>query len=334
MKRLPAFILLMIYGFLSLPVVNTGCNQVADSNYPGKRFSFVTFVSDSMDVRAARAFISSVRQWGGEYSRSDIYVVADNESNFLPGLLQGSGVFIVPLEMDSAFKGYPLAIKAFAAAQVEKTVKKRSTTLAWFDPSTLLFSSPADLDLRKQYSVSIRPVTLQNRIGMSPETVPDDYWSKIYDVLGLDYNKVPVVKTIVGQVPVRAYYNCEIFSVDPQQGICELWKNTLTVLLNDMEYQENVCNTPMRQLFLHQAVLSGVIVSKVREDKIKPLALRSCYPFNQHERFDVSQRVNSLNEINAIILDYVWEKGPGWTKKIPVDSPLREWLGKAYEKYK
>ncbi|HUX97348.1 MAG TPA: hypothetical protein VMV47_16560 [Bacteroidales bacterium] len=41
----------------------------------------------------------------------------------------------------------------------------------------------------------------------------------------------------------------------------------------------------------------------------------------------------SLNELNAVIFDYAWETDPGWSEKISVMSPLKEWLMEKYAEY-
>ena len=62
------------------------------------------------------------RELSGNYSNSKIYVVLGDPENFPCASLKEENVKLLPLEMDKSFMDYPLAIKAFAAAQVEKIV--------------------------------------------------------------------------------------------------------------------------------------------------------------------------------------------------------------------
>ncbi|OGU61375.1 MAG: hypothetical protein A2V66_15965, partial [Ignavibacteria bacterium RBG_13_36_8] len=297
------------------------------------RFAIVTYAGNNLQERSARAFIKSIRDLAGKYNNCKIYIVLEDENNFPCKSLQGDNVFLLPLDMDKEFKNYPLAIKAFAAAQVEKIVKDETVTLAWFDPATLVLNSLDELDLGNGYFVSIRPVSLLNNIGITPGSEPNDYWTPIYNELGLNYKDVPEYETVVDEKPIQAYFNCEIFSVDPRLGILTEWAKVLTKFLKNKEYQKNVCNTFLRRLFLHQAVLSGVIVSKVGAKDIKPLSIKSGYPFGQHEGLSEQKKVKFLNELSAVIFDYEWDQNPKWMDKISVNEPLKNWLIETYIDY-
>ncbi len=298
-----------------------------------RSFAYVTYVTDSIQERAVKAFIKSVRELGGDYSNCRVYLIVEDIEKSSFSSFPDKNIILLKLDMDTIFRDYPLAIKAFAAAQAEELARDSISTLAWFDPSTLLLNTPGELDLSGVYSVAIRPVTLLNNIGIKAGSPPDDYWNPIYSYLDLATDSIPVVKTIVGQTDILAYFNCEIFSFDPKAGICTEWRTMLTKFLQDEDFQRTVCNTPLRRLFLHQAILSGVIVSRIPHDKIKELSIKNGYPFNQHDLLDEMHRVNSLNELNALILDYAWETDPGWAEKIPVLPPLKGWLMETYADY-
>lgn len=306
----------------------------SQTNFRGKDiFAIVTYVNDSTQERSARAFIKSVRELGGKYSESKIYIVLADPTNFPCESLKGDNIVLLPIETDPTLLNYPLAIKAAVAAQVEAIVKDTASTLAWFDPATLVINSLSELDLENKYDVAIRPVSLVNTIGLTPGNPPNDYWSPIYKELGLDYKTVPAYESVVDEKPIQAYFNCEIFSVDPRLGIFTEWARVLIKFLEDAEYQKNVCNTFLRRLFLHQAVLSGVIISKVDPGDIKPLSIKTGYPFNQHEKLPDKKKIKSLNELSAIIFDYQWDRDPKWIERISIKEPLKEWLIKTYIEY-
>ncbi|MCJ7681715.1 MAG: hypothetical protein MUP70_13375, partial [Candidatus Aminicenantes bacterium] len=163
----------------------------------GDTFAILTYAGDNIQERSTRAFIRSVRDLAGPYSGSTIYIVLSDPENFPCESLKGKNVVLLPLEMDPEFKGYPLALKAFVAAQVEKIVDDDVTTLAWFDPATLVLNSLEELDLENKYGAAARPVSLVNTIGIEPGSEPDDYWAPIYKEFGLEYREVPSYTTIV-----------------------------------------------------------------------------------------------------------------------------------------
>ena len=146
------------------------------------------------------------------------------------------------------------------------------------------------LNLENNFDAAIRPVSLSNNISIPPGVEPNDYWAPIYKETGIDYKNLPILETIVDEVKIQPYYNCEVYSINPKLGICSEWARILTKLLKDENFQKSTCTTFLRRLFLHQAVLSGVITSKIKQEKIKSLPITSGYPFNQHERLSAQNR--------------------------------------------
>lgn len=303
--------------------------------YPkqNSEIAIVTYASNNEQERAVKALIKSVRELSGIYKDCNIYVVLGDPDNFPCSTLKGKNVELHKLEMDRTFFDYPLAIKAFSAAQVEKIVKNNTNSLIWFDPGVMVLNSLNALDLENNYDASLRPVTLSNNISISPDTEPNDYWTPIYELCGIDYKKLSAMKTIVDNVEIQPYFNCEVFSINPELGICSEWAEKLGILLRDDDFQKNACTSFLRKLFLHQAVLSGVISSKINPERIKSLPVTSGYPFNQHDRLPADKKILSLNECSVVIFDYAWDNIPTWMKNIKIDEPLDSWVFETYLDY-
>lgn len=298
-----------------------------------QRFCVVTYISDIKQVRCLSVLIKSIRKNGGKVSKCPIYVVVTDPDLQLPVSVKDEGVLFLPIEMDRQYLSYPLALKAFAAAQVERILSKKKVTLAWFDPETIVTGQPDGLILKRGFSVAARPVFLSNTIGLKPGDPPDDYWTPVYKALNLKAEDVPVVESVIDQVQMRAYYNCEIISVDPTLGIFSKWAETLEMLLKDSFYQNSVCNTFMRRLFLHQAVLSGVISSLTVPDEIRSLPAGCGYPLNLHMKMKPEQRITSLNIVSCAILENLWAVDMKWMENIQIDEPLKSWIEMVYREY-
>lgn len=290
--------------------------------------AIVTFVSNPEQERSVRALIQSVRALGGPYAQIPVYVVSTDTKTLPCHSLKDPDTIILPLEMNPEFLNYPLAFKAFAAATVEKRVHQERDTLIFLDPGVLVLKPLSDLVLDKEHDLALRPVTLSNGIGIPPEAGENDYWTPIYRQCGLDARSLPTVKTIVEEIPLLPYYNCEVFSFRPALGLARQWAETLTVFLRDDAYQKTVCTTFTRQLFLHQAVLSAVVGSGVTNRRIRALPLESAYPFSQHDRLPKNRQAASLDDLSVVIFDRTWQQNPGWMKKLPLSGPLKERLFK------
>jgi len=162
---------------------------------------------------------------------------------------------------------------------------------------------------------------------------PNACWMPIFMATGLNNRRLPMIMTIADEVEIQPYYNCEVFCINPRLGICEEWMRILTSLLEDKQYQSEVCTTFVQKLFLHQAVLSAVISTRIEQKKIKSLPLTHGYPFNQYKRLPKSKQVASLNEISIVIFDYAWAKNPDWMDNILINEPLKQWLFNTYQEY-
>lgn len=295
--------------------------------------AIMTYVSSREQERLVWAMIKSVREFGGSYRNNKIFIVLADQNNQPCNSLKGDNIELLPLQMDTAFADYPLAVKAFAAAQVEKRVGEDVRTLIWLDPGVLVLNSVETLDLQDNYDVALRPVTLRNDIGIPPGTEPDGYWKPIFKTNRLNHKRLHSIRTIVGEEEIQPYYNCEVYSVNPRLGVCREWAMQLSGLLRNDIYQKTYCTTFLRQLFLHQALLSAVVTSKVQKNRMKQIPLTISYPFNQHGKLPSDRKITWLNELKIIIFDYAWAKIPSWENMIPSHEPLKSWLRETYLEY-
>ena len=182
-------------------------------------------------------------------------------------------------------------------------------------------------------NAAVRPVPLSNTIGLPEGAPPDGYWAPIYRETGLGVHQQPTVETLVDRVRIQPYFNCEVYAVRPGLGICAEWARVLAGRLRDAEYQKTACTVFLKRLFLHQAVLSAVIQSRVRPARLRALPITSGYPFNQHARLPASRRCTVLNDLSVVIFDDAWPRHPNWMESIEIREPLRGWLLDIYREY-
>ncbi len=300
---------------------------------PKENFVFATYVSDYEQVRKASVLTKSIRDNAGEYSNCAIYIGLSDTNDFNYDLLKSEGVKFIYLDLPEEAKNYYYAVKAYAAAEIEKSLNKKITTLAWFDPETILFGSVSDLDLKGGYSAAIRPVFLMNKIGLKPDEPANEFWAPLYNYLNLNIENIPIAETEVDGVKTRAYYNCGIFSVNPALGIMQEWARVQTVFLKDEEYQKKACSFIMRKIFLHQAVFSCVVISKLKPDEIYPLPISCGYPLELHGKMPEEKKIIKLNDISCAITENLWDKNPDWMSMFAVEEPLKTWLEHATQEY-
>lgn len=317
--------------FYSLLTVFSIINVLANDS--PQKVAIMTYVSDREQERSVKAMIKSIRNNAGEYKNCKIYVLQTDYERIPGNSLEENNVELLKLEIEKSLLDYPLAVKAFAASHVEKLVKKEVQSLVWLDPGVIVLNSLESLILDEEFDVALRPVSLVNNIGLAPDVEPNDYWAPIYKANKLDYKTLQTIETVVDGVKIQPYFNCEVYSVNPKLGLCNEWAKELTTLLKDENYQKNSCITFQRRLFLHQAILSGIVASRIKSNRIKPIPITSSYPFNQHDQLAEGKKISSLNELNAVIFDYAWSRIPTWMNKISTTEPLKSWLFNTYLDY-
>jgi glyoxylase-like metal-dependent hydrolase (beta-lactamase superfamily II) len=296
-------------------------------------FVFATYVEDAFSERKAALLVDSIRRFGGCLAHAPIYVaVKDMDRVPLPNLRTRDAV-ILPLEVDPMAGGYPLATKVFAAAQVERLVAKHARTLLWLDPWNLLLGPPTGFELDRGAAVALRPVHVVN-VGLPVGQPVDAYWSRIYEISGVDPTHVPTIEPLVDPQPIRFYVNCGIIAFRPSLGLCQEWASRFVELVKDDAYQTTACPDFRHRLFLHQAVLSGLILGRTTPGQRRWLPVELGYPLEFHlkGRIPAAQRIEDLGRVVGFFVEQSWEQQPDWMKTFKVDEPLKTWLAEAQQR--
>lgn len=305
--------------------------------------AFVTYVHLPYQQSAARALIECIRTWGGEYRESPIYVVV-TDPGYLASGLEGKNITRVPIEVAEPVKSFPYAVKARAAAVVEGLVAGKVRSLAWFDPETLLFGPPSEMDLAEGIAAAVAPVQFINT-GQPPDAPVDAYWGGIYKRVGLVPARVFTVETRVDRRTVRAYLNCGMFSVRPERGLLREWAAIQDELLNDAEYMKAAITDATHQIFLHQAVITALLVARLERSEIHSFSEAYNYPLYCHGvdfspgtggayRVPEDTRPAKLNDLATVFYEGLFRQHADWADLIPpAGEPLRSWLHALVEKY-
>jgi hypothetical protein len=318
--------------------------ETAKSFQPGEKqaMAFVTYVGAPYQEAAAAMLVDSIRTWGGEYRNCPIYVVLTDPKTH--GIrLKDKNVELIPLKLEGLVLDYPFAAKAYAAAKVEELIAGKVRSLAWFDPETLLFHPPREMDLEDGISAAVAPVQFVNTGQAENETV-NAYWAAIYKRCNLDLKKLFVVETGVDCKKIRAWLNCGIFAVRPDRGLCREWAKVLDEFLHNQEYQRTAIADAIHKTFLHQAVISTLIVSRLDRREIRMFSFGYNYPLYCHGLdFKVAagtytvpahKKAKKLNDLTSVFHESFWYKHPDWMSFIPaVEEPLKKWLVDAYNVY-
>lgn len=291
---------------------------------------FVLSVSNINDVQTSEMLIKSLRENGGKYSNSRIYIVYDKPAAKHIYKLSSYNVEFLPIQIDSAGSDYLFSRKVYASAQVERILNNQDVNLIWLDNECLVFSEPTELELSLNIKAAMRPVFLLNNIGQLEKNPVDGFWKRIYSELKIDPDQVPIVESLVESKRIRFYINCQVISVNPGSGIFADWERVFTKLVRDEDFQKNYCSDIKHQIFLHQAVLSAVICSKVELGNIQWFSNAYGYPIQQHKLIPPEKRIGRIGDVRILIYENFLKENPDWIEEYQIQEPLKSWLLKSF----
>jgi hypothetical protein len=284
---------------------------------------FFTLLGGPDDEWSARLLIDSVRTFGGPLRDSPFWVFLRDPEK-LPGRrLEGTGVRLIPLQIDPSYPRYVLGSKVYASAQAEALAGPGVESLVYLTPQCLVTQPPVLLDLGDAFDVAIRPVHIQN-VGLTPAEPLDGFWSGVYQAVGVTDVDLTVESFVEGQ-RIRAYYNSGAYAVNPAWGLFRRWRELFLALVRDETYQRGPCQDERHQIFLHQAVLSALIAATIAPARIRLLPPTYGYPLHLHHETLPSRQAQALDDLVCIIYEELLPD-PERLTGIAVREPLRSWL--------
>jgi hypothetical protein len=283
---------------------------------------FVTLARTVQDRSYARMLIDSIRSFGGALSQCSIRVFEADPQEAPRGDL-GAGVQVIPLSTPETVRGYAFADKVWACARAEELATSEVRSLVWIDPVCLVIQPPVLFDLAPSWSAAVRPVHIQN-VGLGAREPLDGFWGRVYEAVGVRDIETRV-ETFVDGARIRSYFNSHAFAVDPSARLLRRWFEQFEALVCDQEFQARSCQDELHQVFLHQALLSALLVTSLAPSRIRVLPPEYNYPYNLHQSVPADRRALSLNDLVCITYEDR-SIDPRAVDDIDIHEPLRSWL--------
>jgi len=284
---------------------------------------FVTLVRNPSQIAQTHLLINSIRSFGGALSQCPVWVFESNPQKASCESLKDTNTKIFSLKVPDSVKEYLYGDKVYAGRQAEEMAGSKIRSLIWMDSSCLITHPPLLYDLNSQSDTAIRPVHIQN-VGIPASAPLDGFWKKVYETVGVSDIQT-TVETFVDRQLIRSYFNSHSFAVNPSIGLLHRWFYYFELLACDREFQINFCQDQQHRVFLHQAVLSTLIVTDIDTKRIRMLPSDYNYPYNLHGSVSPERKVSALNDL----VSFTYESrslDPNDVNDIKIYDPLRTWL--------
>jgi hypothetical protein len=203
-------------------------------------------------------------------------------------------------------------------------------TLIWIDPGCLVIKPPLLFALGQSFDTAVRPVHIRN-VGLTHSEPLDGFWKKIYEAVGVK-DDTTTVETFVDVQRIRSYFNSHAFAVNPSSGLLRKWLDAFEILVSDEKFQISYCQDELHRIFLHQAVLSALLITSLDQKRIRILPPDYNYPYNLHQSVPLDRRALALNDLVCIAYEDR-SLDPNVVDDIEIHEPLRAWLGKNIEPF-
>jgi hypothetical protein len=288
-------------------------------------FASIVFPGESSETNAI-LLAESIRSFGGDLSENPInfYTPRDGMrlSEAFRERLSGLGGTLVPFVIDDEPLGFPFMAHAFAAARAEEDANVG--ILAWLSPNTVVLGEPGDFLLGEGVSLGFRPVH-HTLIGSRFDEPLDSFWSLIYELCGVPEERVFPMETHVDGATLRPYFNSGILVTRPGRGLMKAWRKKYVEVYDEPALRGFYGKDSMYRVFVHQAVLSGVILSELGTDELLELPPSYNYPLHLHGEDVTDGRPVAMEELVTMRHEGFYSD-PLWFERMPAGDSLKKWL--------
>jgi hypothetical protein len=283
----------------------------------------ITLVRSAEEEQRAHLLIESLRAFGGRLGNSPVWVFLPDPERVSTAFRKIEGVDFFPLVVEEEFRRYFFADKVYACARAEQMMESESRSLVWMSTGCLVLNPPILFHLSPPFEVALRPVHVKN-IGSLANEPLDDFWSEIYRMIGIE--RAPfAVQSFVDLQELRPYFNTHAFSINPAKGLLRTWLEIFKAMVSNQEFQSGPCRDELHQIFLHQAILSALVVKLLDRDQIYLLPPDYGYPLHFQGQIPSPRRSPTLNSLVCPVYEEV-PPHPNALKDIEVQEPLRSWM--------
>jgi hypothetical protein len=288
--------------------------------------TFATMVIPGQTEPEAVLLARSLRTQGGALAGQPVCVFYPETGTPLADAtraeLAALDVRLEPVQVEPDTLRFPLAAKVFAAAAAE--AQAESGLLVWMDSDTIIIQEPAEFLLPDGAALGYRPVH-HILIGSRYDEPLDAFWSLIYARCDVPDAHVFPMQTVADGLRIRPYVNAGLLVVRPDRGLLQAWRDRFRTLYRLPEFAPFYKQNVRYAIFMHQAVLAGVMLACLEPGALCELSPRVNYPLNLHHEHLHQDRPDTLDALVTCRYDTYFDS-PDWVDRLPAGMRLEAWI--------
>ena len=290
-------------------------------------FASTVYPSEASETNAL-LLADSIRTFAGSLSKRPILYFTPKHRKQLSTAardrLFSLKVKLIPFKIDSETLQFPLAGDVSAAAAAESTVYSHTDLLAWLGTNTVVLQEPKDFLLQKEKNLGYRPVH-HTLVGSRYDEAIDKFWTLVYHYCKVPEDRIFPMKTHIDETRIRPYFNAGLLITRPYKRLFQTWNDTFFDLYQKLPFRKFYEKNDLYKIFIHQALLSGVILSKFKNDELTELPSTYNYPLHLYAKDVTDHRPSFLEEVVTFRHEGFYHDKE-WMKKMPAKQELRQWL--------
>lgn len=291
---------------------------------------FATFAGSENQIRYALFLAKSIRAFGGKYCDAPIWVYCTED------LLAGSDI---PRDKFSALNAelrsiaipddvswYVLPGMVYSAAAAEDAADGNVAILVFMGSDTIILQEPDEFRLADSVNFGYRPVMHKNICPLYMDEL-DAYWSKAFEIMGIDRSVVfPMVTPADGDT-ILPYFNAGMLIVRPERGLLRKWPASFEKLCADSLIRRECEEDSRKRVFTFQVALSGSVLNHLQKNEMTELSDRYNYPIFFNEMFGSKRDFHDITNAVTIRCEGFFDKPiEGWEEILKAPADRIRWL--------
>lgn len=302
---------------------------LADKN---RKLDRLIFASNLFPNKASeRSFLllaESIRAFAQSLSQAPIWCFTLGDERDLSETardrLSALNTTFINFKTETEVPRFPFMWKALMSAQAESIAQGKTDVLVWLDTDTIVLQEPKRFLLQDGKNLGYRPVH-HTIIGSRYDEPLSLFWTQIYRYCRVPENRVFSMTSHVDGIRIRPYFNAGLLVVRPEKRLLQVWRDNFLEIYKAKEFQELYEEDERYAVFMHQAVLTGTVLSTLQTGEIEELPPTYNYPLHLYWEDVTDNRPSSLEELITFRYENFFESLE-WRKKIPAKEQFKQWI--------